>query len=84
MFYMSINVCFAGEFQYILKIIISHFIFFIRRFMGAYLGPFGGHVGVRLGLLAVLEPSGGDSWPSGRNFGRVGILCHPARRPRQV
>ena len=35
---------------------------------GTSLVYFWGPFGVRLGLLAVLEPSEGDSWPSGRNF----------------
>ena len=42
--------------------------FEISAVLGFIWGHFGGPVGVRLGILAVLEPSWGDSCLSGRNF----------------
>jgi hypothetical protein len=60
MFYMSINVCFAGEFQYILKIIISHFVFFIRRFRGL--------------IWVLLEVMLGSVWASWLSWSRLGVI----------
>ena len=62
------NVHFTLEFQCFVN---NHHIavcFNISRVWGLIWGRFGGLVGVRLGILAVLEPSWGDSWPSRRNF----------------
>jgi hypothetical protein len=76
------SVCRYCAFLIIIASIMCHllnkhhiaFDFNISTAWGLIWGPVGGPVWVRLGLLAFLEPSWGDSWPSRRIFLRVGIL----------